>query len=61
MMTRTGMGNCQGRMCERSVAGVILNELVREQATPESVGKYSIRPPLYPLPIEFFAKSGIEE
>ena len=61
MITRAGMGNCQGRMCERSVAGAIVQELVREQITPESVGTYSIRVPLYPLPIGFFAKAGIEE
>ncbi len=61
MITRSGMGNCQGKMCERSVAGAIVQELVKEQISHESVGMYSIRPPLYPLPIEFFAKTGIEE
>ena len=35
MITRSGMGNCQGKMCERSVAGAILRELVGEQSSPE--------------------------
>jgi bacterioferritin-associated ferredoxin len=61
MLTRSGMGNCQGKMCERSVAGAILRELVGERTSPESVGMYSIRPPLHPLPIEFFAKADLEE
>jgi NAD(P)H-nitrite reductase large subunit len=61
MITRSGMGNCQGKMCERSVAGAILRELVGERTSPESVGMYSIRPPLHPLPIEFFAKAELEE
>jgi NAD(P)H-nitrite reductase large subunit len=61
MITRSGMGNCQGKMCERSVVGAMLQQLVREQVSPELVGMYSIRPPLHPLPIEFFAKAGIEE
>jgi NAD(P)H-nitrite reductase large subunit len=61
MITRSGMGNCQGKMCERSVAGAIVQELVRELVSPERVGMYSIRPPLHPLPIGFFAKAGMEE
>ncbi len=61
MITRVGMGNCQGRMCEHSVAGAIVQQLANQQATPETVGFYSTRPPLHPLPIEFFANAGIEE
>src|SRR5690606_26937483 len=30
MLTRTGMGNCQGRMCEHSVAAIIAHELADE-------------------------------
>lgn len=61
MITRSGMGNCQGKMCERLIAGAILQELAREQVSAELVGMYSIRAPIHPLPIGFFAKAGIEE
>jgi NADPH-dependent 2,4-dienoyl-CoA reductase/sulfur reductase-like enzyme/bacterioferritin-associated ferredoxin len=60
MITRSGMGNCQGKMCERSVAEAIVRELGVERTSPESVGMYSIRPPLHPLPIEFFANADME-
>jgi NADPH-dependent 2,4-dienoyl-CoA reductase/sulfur reductase-like enzyme len=60
MVTRTGMGNCQGRMCERSVAGAIVQALAADQVGPESVGMYSIRPPLHPLPVGFLAEA-VEE
>jgi bacterioferritin-associated ferredoxin len=61
MVTRAGMGNCQGRMCERSVAGAIVQALAAEHATPEMVGYFSIRPPLHPLPVGFLAEAGVEE
>ncbi len=60
MVTRTGMGNCQGRMCERSVAAAIVQALAAEQVKPEEVGMYSIRPPLHPLPVGFLAEA-VEE
>ncbi len=60
MITRTGMGNCQGRMCERSVAGAIVQALAAQNVTPEAVGMYSIRPPLHPLPVEFLAEASEE-
>jgi NADPH-dependent 2,4-dienoyl-CoA reductase/sulfur reductase-like enzyme len=61
MVTRAGMGNCQGRMCECSVVGAIVQALLAEGASPDSVGMYSIRPPLHPLPIEFLAGAGLDE
>jgi NADPH-dependent 2,4-dienoyl-CoA reductase/sulfur reductase-like enzyme len=61
MVTRAGMGNCQGRMCEFSVLGAIVQALSAEGASPDSVGMYSIRPPLHPLPIGFLAGAGPEE
>lgn len=61
MVTRTGMGNCQGRMCEGPVSAAILAELASKGATPASVGRYSIRPPLHPLPLGFLAKAGLDE
>jgi D-hydroxyproline dehydrogenase subunit alpha len=60
MITRSGMGNCQGRMCERSVAGALVQELVKEQITPQEVGSYSVRPPLHPLPIGVFEHTEFE-
>jgi NADPH-dependent 2,4-dienoyl-CoA reductase/sulfur reductase-like enzyme len=58
MVTRAGMGNCQGRMCECAVAGAILQALAQEGADLDSVGMYSIRPPLQPLPLGFLAQAG---
>ena len=60
MVTRVGMGNCQGRMCERSVVNAIIQELIMEDVTPETVWMYSIRPPLQPLPVGFLAEAGME-
>ncbi len=53
MVTRVGMGNCQGRICEQTIARIIAQEL---SSDPASAGMYTIRPPLHPLPIGFFAK-----
>ncbi|RPI85767.1 MAG: FAD-dependent oxidoreductase [Chloroflexi bacterium] len=61
MVTRVGMGNCQGRICERLVAGAIVQALAQEKATFESAGAYSIRPPLHPLPVGFLAEAGEEQ
>lgn len=55
MITRSGMGNCQGRMCEHSITGAIVNALSTELATFKTVGFNSIRPPLHPLPVNFLA------
>lgn len=61
MLTRTGMGNCQGRMCEHTVAAIIADQLASEGVTREEVGYYSIRPPLHPLPQSFLADAVPEE
>ena len=55
MITRSGMGNCQGRMCEHSITSAIVNALSTELATFKTVGFNSIRPPLHPLPVNFLA------
>ncbi|PKO15489.1 MAG: hypothetical protein CVU39_11290 [Chloroflexi bacterium HGW-Chloroflexi-10] len=60
MITRTGMGNCQGRMCEHSVSAAIVEALASELATHKLVGHYSIRPPLHPLPQCFLAEAQLE-
>ncbi len=59
-ITRTGMGNCQGRMCEHSVAGAIVRALAEENTSRETVGRYSIRPPLHPLPLGVMAEAAEE-
>lgn len=61
MLTRTGMGNCQGRMCEHTVAEIIANTLAEEGITREKAGYYSIRPPLHPLPQKFLAEAVPED
>jgi bacterioferritin-associated ferredoxin len=61
MVTRVGMGNCQGRMCEHSVVNAIIQALSQEKATPETVGMFSIRPPLQPLPVGFLAEAGQDD
>ena len=61
MLTRTGMGNCQGRMCEHTVAAIMADQLSGEGVTREAVGYYSIRPPLHPLPQSFLADAVPEE
>jgi NADPH-dependent 2,4-dienoyl-CoA reductase/sulfur reductase-like enzyme len=60
MITRSGMGNCQGRMCEHSVSAALIQELANEQITHQQVGSYSVRPPLHPLPIGFFEHTEFE-
>jgi len=57
MLTRAGMGNCQGRMCEHSISNAIVEALSSEIVTRESVGFNSIRPPLHPLPAFYLAQS----
>lgn len=48
-ITRTGMGECQGRMCGHQVMHLIANLTGRPLS---EVGTYSVRPPIFPLPIE---------
>lgn len=46
--TRVGMGYCQGRMCESSLATLVAKETKRPL---EGVGWFSIRPPIRPIPL----------
>lgn len=57
MATRCGMGNCQGRMCERSVSAVLVEAMSGELEAYKSAGHYSIRPPLHPIPAQFLAEA----
>lgn len=60
MITRTGMGNCQGRMCEHSVNNAVVEALSSELVTHQSIGHYSVRPPLHPIPESYLAEAHIE-
>jgi NADPH-dependent 2,4-dienoyl-CoA reductase/sulfur reductase-like enzyme len=49
MVTRTGMGRCQGRMCEAPIREWLAREL--GQPVP-AVGQVTPRPPVFPVPLE---------
>ena len=57
IVTRCGMGPCQGRMCGPAVSEVIAAEL---HTSPEKTGLLTIRPPLKPVPLEEIAEMEIE-
>ncbi|MEE4242199.1 MAG: NAD(P)/FAD-dependent oxidoreductase [Desulfopila sp.] len=57
IVTRCGMGPCQGRMCGPAVAEVIAAEL---HISPEKTGLLTIRPPLKPVPLAEIAEMEIE-
>jgi NAD(P)H-nitrite reductase large subunit len=49
MVTRAGMGRCQGRMC----GGPVLDLLARQlHQPPEALGQATPRPPVVPVPLE---------
>jgi NADPH-dependent 2,4-dienoyl-CoA reductase/sulfur reductase-like enzyme len=48
MLTRAGMGRCQGRMCSSSVAELLAGELGQPV---EAVGQATPRPPVVPVPL----------
>ena len=53
MVTRAGMGRCQGRMC----GGPVLELLARELGQPaEGLGQVTPRPPVVPVPLEGLAE-----
>lgn len=49
IITRSGMGPCQGRMCGPALAEVMAMEL---DISPDQAGRLNIRPPVKPLPLE---------
>jgi NADPH-dependent 2,4-dienoyl-CoA reductase/sulfur reductase-like enzyme len=49
MVTRAGMGRCQGRMCGPSVAELLARELGQPV---EAVGQPTPRPPVVPIPLD---------
>ena len=60
MLTRSGMGNCQGRMCEMRVAQTILALVKDPDLSLEDVGSYTTRPPLHPLPVSVLAEAAVD-
>ena len=58
IMTRSGMGPCQGRMCGAALGEMVAAEL---SLSPEKTGLLNIRPPLRPLPLEEVAAMELEE
>jgi D-hydroxyproline dehydrogenase subunit alpha len=52
-ITRTGMGECQGRMCGHEVMHLIA-KLTGKPLT--EIGTFSIRPPIFPLPLELLSQ-----
>ncbi|MCP4119540.1 MAG: FAD-dependent oxidoreductase [Desulfobacteraceae bacterium] len=58
IITRCGMGPCQGRMCGPALAEVVGAEL---SLSPEKTGLLSIRPPLKPIPLEEIAAMDLGE
>lgn len=53
-LTRTGMGNCQGRICEETAARLLARE---RGLAPAEVGCFTVRPPLYPLTVAELAEA----
>lgn len=54
VVTRCGMGACQGRVCAHLVAHLVAREAGRPVT---EVGLFRPRPPVYPLPIEAIAEA----
>jgi hypothetical protein len=52
-LTRAGMGVCQGRSCEPQIAA-----LVRARTPPgaRTVARFTVRPPLRPVPLGAIAE-----
>ena len=52
-LTRVGMGNCQGRMCESTIGEMISMETKRSM---KDVGWFNPRPPIKPFPLGILAE-----
>lgn len=55
-ITRTGMGECQGRMCGHQIMQLV-SKLTGKPLS--EVGTYSVRPPIFPLPLEVLSQEAI--
>ena len=51
--TRAGMGLCQGKTCQRIIAGLLAREL---GCSPGDITPLHARPPTRPLPLAIFEK-----
>jgi NADPH-dependent 2,4-dienoyl-CoA reductase/sulfur reductase-like enzyme len=58
VMTRAGMGPCQGQMCWPALARFLAQAT---GSTPEAAGPVSVRPPLAPVPLTDLARAEGEE
>jgi bacterioferritin-associated ferredoxin len=59
-LTRSGMGNCQGRMCGELVARAIADEAGWPDSDSERIkaaGVFTVRPPIHPLPLAALAET----
>lgn len=59
-LTRSGMGNCQGRMCGEWVARAIAAEAGwpgSDSERIEAAGVFTVRPPIHPLPLGALAET----
>jgi thioredoxin reductase len=56
VVTRSGMGPCQGRMCGPALAEVIAVEL---DQSPDQAGRLNIRPPLKPVALHEIAEMSL--
>ncbi len=55
LLTRAGMGPCQGRFCMLTVASILAEATGR---SPEQIGAFTARPPAKPLPVSQLADAG---
>lgn len=53
-LTRAGMGNCQGRICEETVVQLLAQE---QEIDAAKVGGFTVRPPLFPLTVAELAEA----
>lgn len=51
---RTGMGQCQGRMCEQAILEIIAQECALE---PDCIPAYHIQPPIFPVSLGEIART----
>jgi NADPH-dependent 2,4-dienoyl-CoA reductase/sulfur reductase-like enzyme len=54
VMTRVGMGPCQGQMCWPALARFLA---ATGGGTPESIGPLSVRPPIVPVPLDELSRT----
>ena len=58
------MGNCQGRICGDLLAHLLVNDALTLQEQPwtlQTVGPFSVRPPIHPMTVQDLAQSAISE